>query len=641
MLRNNLFLVTNCWKNRSFFQLKNCGLALRFVNTHHLDSNDYIQALYNKLSSKDPYQFLDQNIENNEVLKVDEKLSSSAEFKEFLNIIAKSDASEGSTNELSEIQKIFSEKFQDWTRVSQLRVGFLMHLDKRINSSEYLTKVIKHMSSVNLFDAGPHDLTALLLLIYFKRNFSVEDLSEYLDLEALQTSLSLKIDQNKLNQEEICAVCLGLKRITDMKVNSPILRRSLYNQLGNFVAKTDQLDDFFVMTLMTTLSKGNMVFMDDVELVRNTLSKLEFQVPHLKLDTAIKIMTFPLTIGFSNRAIEENVFSRIKDNIDELETWDMIQLCNYISKQPTDFAVTDEIFQYLERKLSNLTNLDELMDIIECFHYLSHRSIYSEKFNDVLFAGINSLPGDCFNKDTDFSALTKNVASSILKNLNVADDIVEREMVYERNMIKTISVFTRIPAFISTCYRIETGVKENLIEPSRADILSKSQHRRLPMELHVPQMNTKNLDQRSKHLINCYRAMTRFMGNEQYVGVTRILPHFSEPDLVFGNIGGNSLTIPSYLTDPEFVGFRRPPPGDWWVIVVGTRKSHDLAGNVIGQEAAKLRQLEKLGYTPIVIPNSDLGAPSTVIKSLAKLLKTENISLPNLDDGLRERNRKF
>ena len=244
MLRNNLFFVTNSLKNKIFFKTGNCGSALRFVSTHNLDSNDYIQALYNKLSSKDPYQFLDQNIENNDVVKVDEKLSTSPEFKDFLNIIAKNDDSEVSNNELTDIQKIFSEKFQDWTRVSQLRVGFLMHLDKRINSSEYLTKVIKHMSSVNLFDAGSHDLSAFLLLIYFKRDFSVEDLSEYLDLTTLQTALSLKIDQKKLSQDEICAVCLGLKRIADMKVNLTILRRSLYNQLANFQAKDDDLMTF-------------------------------------------------------------------------------------------------------------------------------------------------------------------------------------------------------------------------------------------------------------------------------------------------------------------------------------------------------------------------------------------------------------
>lgn len=642
MWRNNLVLASSFWKSRNLFQVKNCGLALRFVNTHHLASNEYIHALYNKLSAKDPYQFLDQNIENNEVLKVDEKLSSSPEFKEFMNIIAKSDISDVSSSELSEIQKGFSDKFQEWTRVSQLRVGFLMYLDKRINSNEYLAKVIQHMSKVNPFDAVPHELTALLLLIYFKRDLTLEDMSEHLDLLSLQTALAIKILQNKMNENEVCAACLGLKRIADFKVTCPQLRKVLYNLLRNFEVKNDGLDDLFVMTLMTTLSKGNLVFTDDTSVVQSMLANLQHQVPHLQLETAIKIMTFPLTLGFSNKAIEQVVFDKVKDNMHELETRDMVQLCNYIAKQPTEVPSTNEIFNHLENKLDNLKSIDEIMDIIECFHYLSHISIYSKKFNDVLFSSMNSVPGNLFSKETDFLTSTRTMASNLMKSLGFEDVPAEMEKLDEKMLKhKTISIFTRIPAFISSCYKIETGLKDNLIESSRADLISKSQHKRLPMELYVPQMKTKNLDQRSKQLINCFRAMVKFMGTEHYVGVTRILPHFTEPDLVFGNIGGNCLTIPSYLTDPEFMGYRRPPPGDWWVLVIGTRKSHDIDGNVIGQEAAKLRQLKTLGYTPIVIPNMLLGNPGTVYKSLARLLKTENVSLPNMDDGIRERTRKF
>ena len=57
------------------------------------------------------------------------------------------------------------------------------------------------------------------------------------------------------------------------------------------------------------------------------------------------------------------------------------------------------------------------------------------------------------------------------------------------------------------------------------------------------------------------------------------------------------MTVPGYMTDPDYVGCRPPPPGDWWVVVVGTRKSQDSQGNVVGQEAAKLRQLRILGQS--------------------------------------------
>ena len=57
------------------------------------------------------------------------------------------------------------------------------------------------------------------------------------------------------------------------------------------------------------------------------------------------------------------------------------------------------------------------------------------------------------------------------------------------------------------------------------------------------------------------------------------------------------MSIPPHLTDPCYRGPRPVPPGDWWVMVVGTKKGQDIAGRVVGQEAAKLRQLKKLGET--------------------------------------------
>lgn len=106
--------------------------------------------------------------------------------------------------------------------------------------------------------------------------------------------------------------------------------------------------------------------------------------------------------------------------------------------------------------------------------------------------------------------------------------------------------------------------------------------------------------------------------------------------------------------------------------MVGTRKGQDVHGNTVGLEAAKIRQLKKLGdykiihdfskfaasqllsicvieldpsdisgYTPIVIPHTVSSSVKGVHRNLAKLLKSENVVLPNLDDGYREEKRKF
>lgn len=46
---------------------------------------------------------------------------------------------------------------------------------------------------------------------------------------------------------------------------------------------------------------------------------------------------------------------------------------------------------------------------------------------------------------------------------------------------------------------------------------------------------------------------------------------------------------------------------------MGTRKSMDREGNVVGQEAAKLEQLRKMGYTPVVLPFANLNSPTVII----------------------------
>ncbi len=47
------------------------------------------------------------------------------------------------------------------------------------------------------------------------------------------------------------------------------------------------------------------------------------------------------------------------------------------------------------------------------------------------------------------------------------------------------------------------------------------------------------------------------------------------------------------------------------------------------------------GYTPIVVPHTVSSNVKAVHSKLAQLLKSENVVLPNLDDGYREQKRRF
>ena len=167
-------------------------------------------------SLQDQYKFLDQRQPPLSLVKEDEALAASKAFADFLNILVEQEGGNVEDDQMKNIQKEFSEKFTNWSRLSQLSVGFMMYLDSRIEADGYLLKVthyhqtilelpfyhqvIKHLSCGNLYDASPHDITALLLLIYFKRDLSVEDVSEFMDLDTLMTVIAQHLKNDKMSR---------------------------------------------------------------------------------------------------------------------------------------------------------------------------------------------------------------------------------------------------------------------------------------------------------------------------------------------------------------------------------------------------------------------------------------------------------
>ena len=62
-------------------------------------------------------------------------------------------------------------------------------------------------------------------------------------------------------------------------------------------------------------------------------------------------------------------------------------------------------------------------------------------------------------------------------------------------------------------------------------------------------------------------------------------------------------------------------------------------GRVLGQDLAKLSQLESLGYTPVIVPVAALGSSGQISSALKRLLRTTDVTLPNIDDGAIEKGR--
>ena len=312
-------------------------------------------------------------------------------------------------------------------------------------------------------------------------------------MEGLQLEFSNLITNEKLSQEEICAACLGLKKISGFKVSNKYLRLSLYKVLQNFVARGDPMDDFFLVTVMKTLSRGNMIFQDDIDLVTSMLERMTSKLPLLNMYTVVKLLTFPLTLGFSVKEIEDFVFSVQK--LEPLEAWKLMQICRYISRMPPRseedrFPVTD-LVRLLEDKLDNIRDLDELMNVTECFHFLAQIEVFSPKFNKLIFSEINALPKELFDhKKPDMTVIAHKVSKAVASKLNIHE---ERDKKQDRNPQKTTSMFTRLPAFISTCYSLDVEAREAgaELEVGRAHAISRSYHTPLPKQVLVHMLPVK------------------------------------------------------------------------------------------------------------------------------------------------------
>ena len=89
---------------------------------------------------QEQYKFLDQRQTPSTLVNEDQALASSTAFADFLNILAEQEE-RGENEQMKHIQKEFSERFTNWSRLSQLSVGFMMYLDSRIEADGYLMKV--------------------------------------------------------------------------------------------------------------------------------------------------------------------------------------------------------------------------------------------------------------------------------------------------------------------------------------------------------------------------------------------------------------------------------------------------------------------------------------------------------------------
>jgi len=593
---------------------------------------EYTKLLYTRLAADSNYQYLDPDLTAEpDPAATDPRAS---------RLIQCLQVSEENSQTLQAIEDEALQSFKEWARSAQLRVGFVLHLTTQLESKEYLNKLIQHMTAGNLRDLAPHDVVTLLLLIYFRRDFTVEEISEYLDPDELQVIFATNIEGLRLNSAEVCAGCLGLKKIQKLKVQQKILRSSLYSAFD--IADQDlKFKDFYMMTILTTLSKDGLVYNDSQHQITKALKLFLRDCDSVSPKTAVKMMTFGINSGYELTALTERVCHSVVKSTDQLSISDLCAIANFFSRSAD---VNSELLYSIKGKISNCldsaTSVANIADILKCLSYLCICEVYRlEAIQPVLQAFATVSPSDVQpNRMAD-------LAEQLVRSLAVGHENAD-QIIADLNSLKTqprlVQTLCRIPAFLCFNLRLDNVELDHGMSMDTAAAILALFQKKLPLQLHAPQMGQMDrLEKRSRQLVYCYRAMCKIMGRLEYVGVSRLLPQFTEPDIVFGNIGGIPVTIPDYLTDASILRPKRAPVGDWWVLIMANKKNLNLDDEIVGLDQIKVRQLTRLGFNPIVVPSSTITSPESIVNTLIRVLRLANVSLPNLDEGYMENNKKF
>ena len=264
------------------------------------------------------------------------------------------------------------------------------------------------------------------------------------------------------------------------------------------------------------------------------------------------MINFVICKGFESSELTEKVCKRLIRNMDKLNSKDILGLTNFCSKSTFDtLQLTLLLKGELSRLFEEATSVEDIVDVLNSLNYLAVNQVYRMEVINPFIKAFNDIQLD----EVKYSNLCK-IATKILKNIaekHPNKDALLSEISCLSTNIKYSSTLARVPAFLTFNMRLdEVELDEGLNMDLAASILSFF-HKKIPVQIHTPQMNIDKLENRSKLLVNSYRGALRILGSQRFVGVGRILPHFPEPDIIFGNIGGTPVAVPEYLTDPSIL----------------------------------------------------------------------------------------
>lgn len=120
----------------------------------------------------------------------------------------------------------------------------------------------------------------------------------------------------------------------------------------------------------------------------------------------------------------------------------------------------------------------------------------------------------------------------------------------------------------------------------------------------LPERNaTKRIAAGDKLLFNIADTLETVLGGKEYKDIIHVCPHFIRPDILFcKDKQGNFVKI-GKIEKPNIDDILYPRDDNQWFAVIAASWNSYIRGTLLptGILATKIRQLKKIGYTPIMV----------------------------------------
>ena len=473
-----------------------------------------------------------------------------------------------------------------------------------------------------------------------------------------------------VSDAELCAICLGLKKTAGFIANIDEFRDALYLRLeniGNILSseKAFSLDsghisalNMAVIQITVLLQQGyHMGTRDPAKHILRMLKCYEDAVIAydetgtengegnlrgrflMETRAATKIMIFGSSKGgLHNKEVTAKVIERLMlgKHIRHLSLRDMVSFLKFLGQvkefgtsgtamaghTTTDIAkvLLNEIKAVAQESEDQLYRLEDIMFILQSWLYLSAFDQFDLDNLRKVMTSINEMPKEYFENcditelEEQNISLGQHIAEACYRALfpiSYSAYLSQEHSSREKIQPNDYANFTRLISALDrtmSIYIENNLFKEMKLDELRIKRLVSLNLSKFPVVLYEKTQlpATITVSRRQKLLHAVHKGLLEALESERYLKIVHILPHFQEPDIVFGHIAGNMISIPSSFSEVPIYDVKPAPEfGEWTVISIDapSTTARDLGTLAKTTEFApkhanpeRHRQLIRLGY---------------------------------------------